>query len=74
MAGLEALQTVQFVTKKGKRFAILSAEDWEALLEWLETVEDIQIARQAFADLKTAKGSRRRAGWRKWDTVESELA
>jgi len=74
MAGLEALQAVQFVTRKGKRFAVLSAEDWEALIEWLEILEDAQIAREAFAELKAAKGNRVRAGWRKWDEVESELA
>ncbi len=31
MIGTQALQSVQFVTVKGKRFAVLSAEDWEAL-------------------------------------------
>ena len=56
MSGLEALQSVQFVTKNGKRFAIVSADDWESLIEWLETLEDVQIARQAFAELK-ADGS-----------------
>ena len=74
MPGLDALQAVQFVTKKGKRFAVLSAEDWEALIEWLETLEDAQIARQAFAELKAAKGNRKRAGWQKWEDVEGELA
>ena len=44
MSGLEVLQSVQFVTMKGKRFALLSADDWETLIEWLETLEDIQIA------------------------------
>ena len=74
MTGLDALQSVQFVRKKGKRFAVLSADDWESLIDWLETLEDTQIARQAFADLKAAKGSRRRAGWLKWRDVEDELA
>jgi PHD/YefM family antitoxin component YafN of YafNO toxin-antitoxin module len=73
MSGLEALQSVQFVTKKGKRFAVLSADDWESLIEWLETLEDVQIARQAFADLKAAKGNRTRAGWLAWETVKGEL-
>jgi hypothetical protein len=67
MTGLEALQSVQFVTRKGKRFAVLSAEDWQSLIEWLETVEDVQIARQAFADLKAAR-------WLAWEDVEDELA
>lgn len=73
MTGLDVLQSVQFVTKKGKRFAVLTAEDWEALIEWLETVEDAQLARQAYAELKAAKGNRRRAGWVEWDAVKNEL-
>jgi hypothetical protein len=73
MTGLDALQSVQFVTKKGKRLAVLSVEDWESLIEWLETVEDIQSAQKAFAALKSAKGNRKRAGWLAWDTVKDEL-
>ncbi len=73
MTGLDALQSVQFVTRKGKRLAVLSAEDWESLIEWLETLEDAQVARQAFAELKAAKGNRRRAGWLEWDVVKGEL-
>ena len=69
MTGLDALQSVQFVTAQGRRFAILTAEDWEALIEWLETLEDSQIARQAFAELKAAGGDRKRAGWVQWDAV-----
>ena len=72
MTGLDALQSVQFLTKKGKRLAILSAEDWKCLVEWLETLEDTQIARQAFADLKAAKGSRRRAGWFEMERREGQ--
>ena len=60
MSGLDALQSVQFVTVKGKRFAILSADDWEALIDLLETLEDVQITRQAFAELKAASGDRTR--------------
>lgn len=70
MSGPDALQSVQFVTKKGKRFAVLSADDWEALIEWLETLEDVQIAREAFSDLRKAKGNRAKAGWRKWNEVK----
>ena len=73
MSGLEALQTVQFVTAKGKRFAILSVDDWEALIEWLETVEDVQIAREAFAELKAAGGDRQGAGWLEWKSVAEEI-
>ena len=66
MSGLEALQSVQFIGAKKRRFAVLSAEDSKSLIEWLETIEDFHAARQAYAELKRAGGSRRRAGWRKW--------
>lgn len=74
MTGLEALQSVQYVTVKGKRLAVVSVEDWEALIEWLETLEDTQLAQEAFAQLKAADGDRQRAGWLRWDDVEDELA
>ncbi len=73
MTGLEMLHSVQFVTVKGRRFAVLSAEDWEALIEWLETLEDTQIAQAAFAELKAAGGDRKRAGWLEWEAAEKEL-
>ncbi len=73
MSGLEALQAVQFVTAKGKRFAVVSAEDWEALIEWLETVEDTQIAKQAFEELKAASGDRKKAGWSEWNSAKRKL-
>ena len=75
MKGLDMLQSVQFVTANGKRLAVMDAENWEALIEWLETLEDLQIASTAFAQLKAAGGNRRQqAGWLKWDEVEQELA
>jgi len=73
MSGLEALQSVQFATIKGKRFAVLSLEDWEALIEWLETLEDAQAARQALAELRAAGGDRGKAGWLEWNKVAGEL-
>ena len=69
MTGLELLQSVQYVTVKGKRLAVISASDWEALIEWLETLEDIHIAKQAFAELKAFGGHRKQAGWLRWDRV-----
>jgi hypothetical protein len=74
MTGVDALQSVQFVTVQGKRLAVVSAEDWETLVEWLETIEDTTIAQQAFAHLQAAGGDRTKAGWRKWSEVEGELA
>jgi hypothetical protein len=73
MSGLEALQSVQFVTVNGKRMAVVDGDDWEALIEWLETVEDIETARQAFVELEATKGDRQRAGWLKWNDVEKQL-
>ncbi|MBW4468915.1 MAG: hypothetical protein KME45_00740 [Stenomitos rutilans HA7619-LM2] len=52
MTGLEALQSVQFVIVKGKRLAVLDAEDWDTLIEWVETLEDTWIAQSAVAELK----------------------
>ena len=73
MTGSEVLQSVQFITVKGKRLAVLDVEDWEALIEWLETVEDVQIAHDAFRRLKDADGDRSKAGWREWEEVDKEL-
>ena len=73
MSGLEALQSVQFVTAKGKRLAVLSIDDWEALIEWLETLADVRVARQAFAELKAAGGDRQRAGWLEWNAAAGEI-
>ncbi len=73
MTGTDALHSVQFVTVKGKRLAVLSAEDFETLVEWVETLEDVQIAHEAYDELKAASGNRAKAGWKKWDDVEKEL-
>jgi len=73
MTGLEVLHSVQFVTVKGKHLAVLNAEDWDVLIEWLENLEDAQIAQKAFANLKAGGGDRASAGWLKWDDVEQEL-
>jgi hypothetical protein len=73
MSGLDALKSVQFVSVKGKRLAVIDAEDWEALVEWLETLEDRQIVGQAFRELKAADGDRQQAGWAEWKSVSGEI-
>lgn len=73
MSGLDALRSVQFATVRGKRVAVLSAEDWEALIEWLETLEDSQVVREALAQLHDAGGDPEKAGWLPWDKVAGEL-
>jgi len=73
MTGAQALQSVQYVTVKGRRLAVLTAEDWEAMVEWLETVEDVQAAQQAFEHLKAVGGDRKQAGWLEWKEAEEEV-
>ena len=73
MSGLDALQSVQFITTEGKRFAVIEGDDWDALIEWLETLEDAQAVRTALAGLKAADGDRTKAGWLRWDAVEGQL-
>lgn len=73
MTGPEALQSVQFVTVKGRRLAILNADDWECLIDWLETLEDIRSAKEALDSLRAAGGDRQQAGWLRWDEVKEEV-
>ena len=73
MSAMEALQSVQFIKAKGKRYAVLSADEWEALVEWLETLEDLEVVREAFADLKAAGGNRKKAGWLNWEDVAKDI-
>ncbi len=73
MSGCEALQSVQFVTVNEKRFAVIDAEDWEALVDWLEEVEDRQVVQKALEELGEAGGDRKRARWPEWQTVVGEL-
>jgi len=73
MSGPEALQSVQYVNANGKRLAVLDLDDWEAMLEWLETLEDVAVARGALEELKAANGDRERAGWLRWDDLKDEL-
>ena len=73
MTGLEALQSVQFVTVEGRRFAVVEGGDWESLVEWLEQIEDVQAARLAYQSLEDASGDREKAGWLRWDEIEGEL-
>ncbi len=73
MSVLEILQSVQFINAKGKRFAVVDAEAWEAMIEWLENLEDLQILRQSVAELEASDGDREKAGWLNWDTVVGEI-
>ena len=73
MTGLDALKSVQYVSVKGERYAVVGVDDWEALIEWLETREDTEIATEAHAQLAACKGDRERAGWLRWDDIRKDL-
>ncbi|MCI0525182.1 MAG: hypothetical protein L0Y75_07965 [Acidobacteria bacterium] len=73
MTGLEILKSAQFITVKEQRLVVLSAEDWDALIEWLEDLEDAKIAKQSLSELKAANGDRKKAGWLEWSEVEEQL-
>jgi len=73
MTGLEVLQAVQYVTVGNERFAVIDVKDWESLIEWLETLEDVGIAKEAFAQLDAVGGDRQRASWMRWDDVKKDL-
>jgi len=73
MSGIDAMQSVQHVSANGKRFAVLSIEAWEALLEWLETTEDLHVVEKALAELRAFNGDRKKAGWLEWDEFRKEL-
>ena len=55
MTGLEALQSVQYVSVGDERFAVVDLKDWKPY-QWLETVEDVQIARTPVAELDASGG------------------
>ena len=49
----QILTSVQFATTPtGQRLAVLSADDWESLIEWLEDVEDRQVIQAALDHLR----------------------
>ena len=73
MTGLEVLRSVQYVTVKERRFAVLDAEDWDTLLEWLETLEDVQAFQASQMQLDAAGGDPVRAGWLRWEDVRGQL-
>ena len=43
------------------------------MIEWLERLEDLDIARRALPEVREAGGDRERAGWLRWDDVREEL-
>ena len=41
--------------------------------EWLESVEDTGLVKEARLTLQAASGDREKAGWLRWDDVKKEL-
>ena len=47
------LSTVQFVeVPTGRRLAVMDADDWIGLVEWIEEIEDRQVVRVNLARLR----------------------
>lgn len=62
MTALNLLRSLKFTKLEGKKVTILELEDWHKLLNWLETLEDIEIVKTALHDLREAGGDRQKAG------------
>jgi len=67
----EALASVEFIVgRDGKpRAAVLEIAAWEALIDWLEDVEDRAIVRAALPRLRMGP---EKAGALRWEDVEAE--
>ena len=70
----EGLKSAQFVIdSEARRTAVLlNIQVWDALMRWIETVTDTQIAIQALAELEQAGGRPEQAGWLAWDNLSEE--
>jgi predicted DNA-binding protein len=67
----EALASVEFIVgRDGKPWAaVLEIAAWEALMDWLEDVEDRAIVRDALPHLRIGQ---EKAGALRWEEVEAE--
>ncbi len=74
MTVIEALKSAQFVVdNRGHPTAVLlDIQSWEALIEWIEDVTDVEIATQGLTELKAAGGRPQQAGWLDWDRIGEE--
>jgi hypothetical protein len=49
----QILSSVQFVSaSEGRRLAVLDADDWDGLIEWLEDMKDQRIVRNVLDRLR----------------------
>ncbi len=67
------LESVQFVIgKDGHPVAVQVEVDlWRRILEALEDAEDVDLARQAVAELDAAGGDPEKAGWKSLDSLRA---
>ena len=67
----EALASVEFIVgRDGKpRAAVLDMAAWEALIAWLEEMEDLAIVQAALPRLRMGP---EKAGMLRWEDVEAE--
>ncbi len=71
MTVAEALASVEFIVgRDGKpRAAVLDMAAWEALINWLEDVEDWSIVQAALPRMRMGP---EKAGLLRWEDVEAE--
>ena len=70
------VDTLRFVVGgDGKPTAIqMDIETWRKIVEALEDAEDVNLAREALAELKAAGGDPDKAGWLRLEDVAKEWA
>lgn len=66
----EILESVRFVVdlKGNPSAAVVDMRTWEALLDMLEDVEDLEIVRERLSSWRSKEG------WTAWEQFETELA
>ena len=71
MTVTEALASVEFIVgRDGKpRAAVFDMAAWEALIDWLENIEDWSIVQAALPRLRMGP---EKAGLLRWEDVEAE--
>jgi len=71
MSTLEMLKSVQFVVgQDGRPSAVqMSLETWDAILEWLEDVEDRLVVKEAIPKLRVGP---QKAGALRWEEIKAE--
>jgi hypothetical protein len=71
MSSLDLLKSVHYVVdKQGQPSAVqIDIDAWESLLDWLETVEDRALIREALPHLRTGP---HKSGALLWDEVRAE--